>query len=443
MKKKVLIIGGIIIVTILVVLASLYLYQNHQRKEEEKQKQITINNTKERYNFFKTNQITISNTKEKDLEYLNNIITYQEDNNKINIETFKTNLFNEKNYKDDIENISQTITTEIDKYTNIIPINEKEFTNLIPKNLDKETALKIYKQNNTIKNIETENQKRTDYINNLNEILNDINQLKEKKEEYTLSNNIYIAKNNNTKTILDNFSTKYNLNLKTQIEVIKTPTYSGKKGLVPILCYHGVLDNPWGITSLFVKVAEFEKQMKYLKDNGYTTLFASEITSANNYEKPVIITFDDGYKDIYTNAWPILQKYNQKGNSYIISGWIGGDVYMNNNMIKEIHNSPNFEIGSHTVTHRQLATLSNEDIEYEVRQSKQDLENLLGSPINVIAYPVGSYDNRVLNIVSKYYKYGLSTDNGMENPNNPNTYNLKRIYVMRDYNINTFASLLN
>ena len=139
----------------------------NQRKEEEKQKQITINNTKERYNFFKTNQITISNTKEKDLEYLNSIITYQEDNNKINIETFKTNLFNEKNYKDDIENISQTITTEIDKYTNIIPINEKEFTNLIPKNLDKETALKIYKQNNTIKNIETENQKRTNFPESL------------------------------------------------------------------------------------------------------------------------------------------------------------------------------------------------------------------------------------------------------------------------------------
>lgn len=443
MKKKLLIIGGIIIATLLVVLTSIYLYQTHQRKEEEKQKKITINTTKERYSFFNTDQITNNNTEEKDLQYLNNIIAYQEDNNKINIETFKTNLLKDKNLKDDIENISQNITVEIDKYTNIVPISEEEFIKLIPKNLDLETALKIYNQNNTIKNIETENKKRNDYVNQLNEILNDITNLKEKNEEYTLSNDTYIAKNNDTKTILDNFSNKYNLNLKTQIEVIKTPVYSGKKGLVPILCYHGVLDNPWGITSLFVKVAEFEKQMKYLKDNGYTTLFASEIALANNYEKPVIITFDDGYKDIYTNAWPILQKYNLKGNSYIISGWIGGDVYMDNNMIKEIHNSPNFEIGSHTVTHRQLATLSNEDIEYEVSQSKQDLENLLGSTINVIAYPVGSYDSRVLNIVSKYYKYGLSTDNGMENPNYLNTYNLKRIYVMRDYNINTFASLLN
>ena len=151
----------------------MYLYQTHQRKEEEKQKQITINNTKERYNFFKISQITNNNTEEKDLEYLNNIITYQEDNNKINIETFKTNLLKDKNLKDDIENISQNITVEIDKYTNIVPINEEEFINLIPKNLDKKTALEIYNQNNTIKNIETENQKRTDYINNLNDILNE------------------------------------------------------------------------------------------------------------------------------------------------------------------------------------------------------------------------------------------------------------------------------
>lgn len=443
MKKKLIIIGSIIIAALLIILTSLYLYQYHQKKEAEKQKQITINNTIERYNFFKTNKITNTNTKEKDIEYLNNIITYQEENNQINIDTFKTNIFHDKNLKDDIETISQNITSEIDRYTNIIPISETEFTNLIPKNLDKNTAMSIYRENNTIKNIEIENQKRTNYINTLGEILNDINNLKENNNEYSLSEDTYITKKDDIKTLLDNFSTKYNLNLKTKIEIPQTPTYNKTKGLVPILCYHGVLDNPWGIASLFVRVSDFENQMKYLKDNGYTTLFASEIATAGNYEKPVIITFDDGYKDIYTNAWPILQKYNLKGNSYIISGWIGGDVYMNNDMITQIHNSPNFEIGSHTVTHRQLATLSNEDIEYEVSQSKQDLENLLKTNIDVIAYPVGSYDNRVLNIVSKYYKYGLSTDSGMENPNYLNTYNLKRIYVMRDYNINTFASLLN
>ena len=109
MKKKLLIIGGIIIATLLVVLTSIYLYQTHQRKEEEKQKKITINTTKERYSFFNTDQITNNNTEEKDLQYLNNIIAYQEDNNKINIETFKTNLLKDKNLKDDIENISQNI----------------------------------------------------------------------------------------------------------------------------------------------------------------------------------------------------------------------------------------------------------------------------------------------------------------------------------------------
>ena len=121
---------------------------------------------------------------------------------------------------------------------------------------------------------------------------------------YVDKNNV-IAKNEEVLNKLQNLNTKYNLNLKVSLEQIKTTTNNQvTKGNVVILCYHGVLDNPWGIESLFVKTAEFEAQMKYLKENGYTTLLASEISQADNYEKPVIITFDDGYKDVYTNAFP-------------------------------------------------------------------------------------------------------------------------------------------
>lgn len=210
---------------------------------------------------------------------------------------------------------------------------------------------------------------------------------------------------------------------------------------VPILCYHGVLDKPWGIQELFVKVDEFEAQMKYLSEQGYTPIFVSEIANAGNYEKPIIITFDDGYLDVYTNAYPILKKYNIKANIYLISGWINGDVYMTTEMAKEMANSPLIEVGSHTVTHKALAKLSEADIEYELSTSKKSLEEMIGKDVEVVAYPTGSYDNRVIKIAKKYYDYALSTVNGKEDPNKLNTYSLKRIYVYRKYNIDQFKKL--
>lgn len=210
---------------------------------------------------------------------------------------------------------------------------------------------------------------------------------------------------------------------------------------VPILCYHGVLDKPWGIQELFVKVDEFEAQMKYLSEHGYTPIFVSEIANAGNYEKPIIITFDDGYLDVYTNAYPILKKYNIKANIYMISGWINGDVYMTTEMTKEMAKSPLIEVGSHTVNHKALATLSEAEIEYELSTSKKSLEEMIGKDVEVIAYPTGSYDSRVIKIAKKYYNYALSTVNGKEDPNKLNTYNLKRIYVYRKYNIDQFKKL--
>lgn len=437
MKKKLLIIGSILLVIILITLTLLYFH--HKNIENKKMK--IIMQTKERYAFFDKNILEDNPSVDKDIIYLNNIIKYQENNNSIDLNNFKTTLFNNRNFKDDLEYLANTINEEIDKYNDSIFLNVKEFEKIIPENLDKDTAKNIFLNNTMVKNIEKEKQKRLEYLNNLKDILNDINLLKDNCNNYYFNDNIYYTKNNDTKIVIDNFNNKYNLNLNIKLEVPITANIINDK-LVPILCYHGVLDNPWGIEGLFVKINEFDKQMKYLKDNGYTTLFTSEIASAYLYEKPIIITFDDGYKDVYTNAYPILQKYNLKANSYIISGWINGDVYMTIDMIKELISSPNFEIGSHTVNHKQLANLSEEEILYEIKQSKEDLEQLLKTDINVIAYPVGSYDSRVIKIVSNYYTYALSTDNGKENPYSLNTYNLKRIYVMRNYSINDFINLL-
>ena len=88
---------------------------------------------------------------------------------------------------------------------------------------------------------------------------------------------------------------------------------------IPILGYHDIVCDETKIDSRYtLSLSDFEEQMKYLYDNGYTPLFLSEIDSTKNYDKPIVVTFDDGYKNIYDYAYPILKKYNVKSSFYIL-----------------------------------------------------------------------------------------------------------------------------
>ena len=91
---------------------------------------------------------------------------------------------------------------------------------------------------------------------------------------------------------------------------------------VPVLNYHQINDRDEN--SLTVHTDEFDEQMKYLSDNGYHAITPEEMMDAWENgtplpEKPVILTFDDGYVDNYKNAYPILEKYNLKGTIFLIS----------------------------------------------------------------------------------------------------------------------------
>ena len=81
---------------------------------------------------------------------------------------------------------------------------------------------------------------------------------------------------------------------------------------VPVLMHHAVSDNMWGIDELFVSPASMEEQLRYLVDNGYEPIWFSDLAELEQYEKPVILTFDDGYDDNYTELLPLLRKYNVK-----------------------------------------------------------------------------------------------------------------------------------
>ena len=374
-------------------------------------------------------QITLKiNNDNKIKEFFNNIKIEEEKNKAINNWQFNLN---------NLEELKEKINIEIDNY-NIEYLNNFNATyieNLLINNKNKEKIINIFNNKQFIKNIDNETTKRKNYLNYLNDLLKDINYLLNNKKDYYFNNNYYICKDNKILNYLNELKEKYNLNI-----LVKLGNVNNQK--IPVLLYHGVLDNTWGAATLFVKPSEFAKQMAYLKDNNYTPIFVSEIDYAYAFEKPIIITFDDAYVDVYTNAFPILQTYNFKANIFVITGSIGNNLYMNEEMIKDVDKSNLIEIGSHTISHYKLAEKDEQTIEKELKESKEALEKILNKEINTIAYPSGSFNSTVIEIAKKYYNYGLSTMVGKEQSNNINYFKIKRYYVYREYGLNDFIKLL-
>lgn len=208
---------------------------------------------------------------------------------------------------------------------------------------------------------------------------------------------------------------------------------------VPILSYHAVNDNIWGVEELYVSPIEFEKQMKYLKDNNYTAISFDQLENSSNYKKPVIITFDDGYEDNYTYAYPVLKKYDLKATIFLACKVIGKPHFLKIEQIIQMQDLISFQ--SHTLSHRVLTKLTPEEIENEMSESKRILEGLFGNEVNVLAYPEGKISSNISQIAKKYYKYAVLSYGGYYNKNS-DPHEIKRIFVSRWMDIAKFEKKL-
>ena len=249
------------------------------------------------------------------------------------------------------------------------------------------------------------------------------------------TNKIVFAKNTPTST------TSSTTNSPEITPTQKVPRTAAKDIKVPILMYHSVTDKVWGYTNLHVSPKEFDAQMKYLKDNKYTALDFSELEYAGEYTKPILITLDDGYENNYTEAYPILKKYNIKATIFVCSGFIGNKTSLKVNQIKEMEGL--VDIQSHTVTHSDLTKLNDESLERELKKSKEKLEEITGKKVYAFAYPAGQHNSKVIEMTKKYYEYAV-----LDRPygfyyTGEDKYTIKRKYVSRETSIKGFAELVN
>lgn len=208
---------------------------------------------------------------------------------------------------------------------------------------------------------------------------------------------------------------------------------------IPILYYHSVSDNIFGIKELFVSVREFEEQMKFLNDNGYTPISFGQLDNLGNIEKPVIITFDDGYENNYLEAYPVLKKYGFKAVIFVCTDFIGGSSMLKEHQIREMSDLVSFQ--SHTLSHPDLTKLNADKLHYELSESKKVIEGMTGEEVYAFAYPTGYYNKNVIEAVKKYYKYAVLNVGGLY-VNGVDNYEIKRVYIPRGLDIKSFREKL-
>jgi peptidoglycan/xylan/chitin deacetylase (PgdA/CDA1 family) len=204
---------------------------------------------------------------------------------------------------------------------------------------------------------------------------------------------------------------------------LPTPYRSISRTLrVPILMYHYVSVPPEGAdkyrNDLSVTPEQFRQQMQYLSENGYNTIDLYDLSRAvtDKQELPpksVIVTIDDGYRDNYENAFPILQEFGFEATFFLATDFIdrGLPGYMTWDMIREMAEA-GMRFEPHSKTHPDLTGQDREYVIYQILGSMETIDAQIGSRPRYFNYPSGRYDEQVLEILEELDFWGAVTTNG-------------------------------
>jgi peptidoglycan/xylan/chitin deacetylase (PgdA/CDA1 family) len=226
------------------------------------------------------------------------------------------------------------------------------------------------------------------------------------------------------------------------------PSHAFAQRKIPILIYHSIDEfKGQGSKELYVTPENFEKQMIYLRDHGYTLLTFDQWQDIYKVNKPIFITFDDGYKD-NLNAFGIFQKlknetFKPKGTIFVISDFIDRSNRLSKSDIKMVADSGIISIQSHTATHPDLTKIKN--YQYELKVSKEKIQKITGKPVYALAYPYGKFDTEVVAETKKYYSFGLTTTPELfsEQSIKDELYLLPRIYIKYSTTLDDFKKIID
>jgi peptidoglycan/xylan/chitin deacetylase (PgdA/CDA1 family) len=199
---------------------------------------------------------------------------------------------------------------------------------------------------------------------------------------------------------------------------------------VPILTYHSV-----GYENDLVTVTpeNFDRQLAYLKNNNYNVVPLDELVSGiknnkNFNHKTIVITFDDGRKDNYQHAYPILKKYRFPVTIFLAVNLVNNRPdFLSWDDVRAM-SKDNISFGAHTKNHIHLSSIeSDEKLWDEIAGSKKVIEEHIKVPVEYFSYPYGAFNRKVRLIVEKAGYKGACTTNIGPGRFNEDVYALKRI----------------
>ena len=205
----------------------------------------------------------------------------------------------------------------------------------------------------------------------------------------------------------------------------------------PILEYHQVtdaqLDPDFEVYN--VPPAEFSAQLDYLQAEGYTTITLQDFMRAVHGkgtlpEKPIVLTFDDGYADNYSTMLPILEAHGMTAVVYVITNELGKENYLTLDELKDMQRR-GIEIGSHTADHLPLISLDETIRLKQIRESKIFLEWSGLDTIYSLSYPNGAFDSEIEKILCEENYLTAVTGKAGLNTLETNPYELYRVHIRK------------
>ena len=237
-----------------------------------------------------------------------------------------------------------------------------------------------------------------------------------------------------------------------------TPDGQFRSVRVPILMYHYISIPPADADAyrrdLSLPPDVFQQHLDFLKEQGYTTIYLQDLISYLQRgdpplpEKPIVLTFDDGYRDNYENAFPALRDRGMVGTFFIITDFADQAAtdpnyarYATWDHLREMDKA-GMEIGSHSRNHPDLKGKDDDFLVWQALGSSQTIEANLGKKPRVLAYPSGSYDENVIRVFRAAGFWGaVTTQPGVEH-DNQHLFELKRLRISHDTETPQLSAIL-
>ena len=232
---------------------------------------------------------------------------------------------------------------------------------------------------------------------------------------------------------------------------LPTPDGVVRTARVPILMYHYISVPPAGAgiyrRDLSVTPANLEAQLAWLRSNGYESITLTDLVYHLTLgwplpEKPVILTFDDGYRDNYTYAFPLLKRYGYVGTFFLITCLIdnGDPAYLSWDMVREMHQA-GMDFQPHGCRHYDLRGKDVDFLVYEIVGAKEAVEARTGETARFFSYPAGGYDRQTVAVLRSAYFWGaVVTQQGATHTSN-DLFELTRVRIRGRHTLQDFADL--